>query len=66
MKLLMNITLDYLKNFLKHFKLILILIVIVSNGYLIKETEVYKKAQIYITQFWGVDTQIQKVSVDFI
>lgn len=62
----MNITLDYLKNFLKHFKLILILIVIVSNGYLIKETEVYKKAQIYITQFWGVDTQIQKVSVDFI
>lgn len=62
----MNITLDYLKHFLKHFKLILILIVIVSNGYLIKETEVYKKAQIYITQFWGVDTQIQKVSVDFI
>lgn len=66
MKLLMNITLDYFKHFLKHFKLILILIVIVSNGYLIKETEMYKKAQIYINEFRGVDTQIQKVSVDFI
>lgn len=60
MKLIIGMLKDIVQFYIKNGLLILAIAGIVSNAYLIKDTEVYKKAENSIKQFWKCECEKQK------